>query len=58
MSWLNHLGKMRFSFLGLAIVKKIVEIHGGKAGAGFFGAANQIGIDTGVSAWPETASGL
>jgi len=35
-----------------------IEIHGGKAGAGFFGAANQIGIDTGVSAWPETASGL
>jgi hypothetical protein len=37
-----------------------IEIHGGKAGAGFFGASStQIGIDTGTPAdWPETASGL
>jgi hypothetical protein len=37
-----------------------IEIHGGKAGAGFFGASiAQEGIDTSVPAeWPETASGL
>jgi hypothetical protein len=37
-----------------------IEIHGGKAGAGFFGAAgSQTGVDTSVpAAWPETASGL
>jgi hypothetical protein len=37
-----------------------IEIHSGKAGAGFFGASGtQIGIDTGEPAeWPETASGL
>lgn len=37
-----------------------IEIHGGKAGAGFFGAATaQTGIDTSAPVgWPETASGL
>ena len=37
-----------------------IEIHGGKAGAGFFGASvEQVGVDTTpASAWPETASGL
>lgn len=37
-----------------------IEIHGGKAGAGFFGASGpQTGVDTSAPvAWPETASGL
>jgi hypothetical protein len=37
-----------------------IEIHGGKAGAGFFGASvAQVGIDTSAPVdWPETASGI
>ena len=37
-----------------------IEIHAGKAGAGFFGASvTQVGVDTSAPvAWPETATGV